>query len=498
MSVLRTAATDPPQTEEPTPVSLVWDNIYGLVASAVVTVCVIYFVLRPLTLRPPKGFRRRHRLPSWLCLPIDYATAPLIGVVLLLALQVFSFRGVYNGLKGNENIQPYTIIVIFFGLAYMSISFDCTGSFEFLALLAIRKSGTSAKKLYAYFWAVTSFVTVVASNDVAILTITPIICHFTKKMRLNPIPFLLMEFMAANIWSMTLFIGNPTNIIVGIAYKMSFVGYTLWMGTVAVVSGVLHFFIMKFLVRKDLEAPMDPSAAADVVPSSVIKSKFGAIFGCVCLGSCIILLCISYWIGVELYVLCGIFWAIYLVKDVASDIATNFCCKGRSVALHKKFTPLPTESPAIGMEDLGSPKIPTAASVSPEPSEGVLSEDKSRITAQSPSLDVLPAGSPANSADSLEEDEEDVNVVIDDPEFNEDGEEEVPLKDRFWNALAVRLPTIAAVGRRMPWKILPFVLGMFVLVQCLKDVGWVNNAAYLVSKASLNNTIFSTFVNKKR
>lgn len=483
--------------------SLIWDNIYGLIASAIVTVCVIYFVLRPVTLRPPKDFRRRHHLPSWLCFPIDYATAPIIGVVLLLILQVFSFQGVYNGLKGNENIQPYTIIVIFFGLAYMSISFDCTGSFEFLALLAIRKSGTSAKKLYAYFWIVTSFVTVVASNDVAILTITPIICHFTQKMRLNPIPFLLMEFMAANIWSMTLFIGNPTNIIVGIAYKMSFVGYTMWMGIVAVVSGVLHFFIMKFMVRKDLEAPMDPSAAAGVVPSSVIKSKFGAIFGCICLGTCIILLCISYWIGVELYVLCGIFWAIYLVKDIAWDIATGFCCKRHPVALHKKFTPLPTESPAIGMEELGTPKIPTAMSVSPEPSEGVLSEDKSKISCVSPSQDIVPSESPASlgssgeekSGESDEEDEEEeMTVVIDDPEFNDDGEEEVPLKERFWNKVGTKLPTISAVGRRMPWKILPFVLGMFVLVQCLKDVGWVNNAAYLVSKISLNNTIFSTFV----
>lgn len=159
------------------------------------------------------------------------------------------------------------------------------------------------------------------------------------------------------------------------------------------------------------------------------------------------------------------------------------------------------------MEDLGSPRIPTAMSVSPEPSEGVLSEEeKSKISCVSPSQDPAPSESPASlvssgdgsvevEEESNESDEEEMTVMIDDPEFNDDGEEEVPLKERFWNAVGTRLPTISAVGRRMPWKILPFVLGMFVLVQCLKDVGWVNNAAYLVTKISLNNTIFSTFVN---
>lgn len=42
-------------------------------------------------------------------------------------------------------------------------------------------------------------------------------------------PYLLAEFAAANLWSMALFVGNPTNIIVAQAYKMSFVGYSKWM-----------------------------------------------------------------------------------------------------------------------------------------------------------------------------------------------------------------------------------------------------------------------------
>jgi hypothetical protein len=42
-------------------------------------------------------------------------------------------------------------------------------------------------------------------------------------------PFLVAEFVMANTWSMLLFIGNPTNLIVSQAARMSFLEYSRWM-----------------------------------------------------------------------------------------------------------------------------------------------------------------------------------------------------------------------------------------------------------------------------
>lgn len=52
-----------------------------------------------------------------------------------------------------------------------------------------------------------SLLTVATSNDVVILTLTPIVCHFAKATRTDPTPLLFLEFYAANIWGMVLLIG---------------------------------------------------------------------------------------------------------------------------------------------------------------------------------------------------------------------------------------------------------------------------------------------------
>lgn len=57
----------------------------------------------------------------------------------------------------------------------------------------------------------------------------PIIYYFALATGADPIPFLTAEFTAANIWSMLLFVGNPTNIIVAMAYRLGFFEYSKWM-----------------------------------------------------------------------------------------------------------------------------------------------------------------------------------------------------------------------------------------------------------------------------
>ena len=52
------------------------------------------------------------------------------------------------------------------------------------------------------------------SNDVVILTLTPVIYHFSRATGIDPAPLLFLEFFTANVWSMALLIGermlNPT------------------------------------------------------------------------------------------------------------------------------------------------------------------------------------------------------------------------------------------------------------------------------------------------
>ena len=516
-------------------------SVYKLVASAVVTAMVIFFVLRPVTLRAPRRWRW---WPAWARLRLDFAWAPVLGCAVLGALRVLSARAVVSGLVGTARIQPYAIVVIFFGLAYISISFDHSGAFEFLALVAIRRSGRSATRLFYAFWLVTSAVTVVASNDVAILTLTPIICHFARKMRVDPVPFLLTEFMAANIWSMTLFIGNPTNIIVGVAYRMSFVGYTLWMGLPAVLCGAAHVLLMHAVMRRHLRAPLDTTVVQDVHPRAAIHSREGAVFGCVAVSACILLLIASYWLRVELYTICGAFWVLYLVHDIVSDTVTRRCNRGwdrtptpsalespatrRLRSIPKTPAPVPVPSSSTPGNDDGVDASGAGGDGNGEEEEEVGDDDDSAVELSSMSSSILVAQED-RAPDSIAVHESLIcpvpnaspspaspAAIAAPAATDEDGDEGVPTaaaaaaagedgtvdcatrcesRCHAWHmSVAHALPTVTAVVKRMPWKILPFVLGMFVLVFCLEECGWVTMAARGVQVISLGSYPLSAFL----
>lgn len=525
-------------------------SVYRLVASAVVTAAVIFFVLRPVTVRAPRRWRRWW--PAWAALRLDFAWAPVLGCAVLAALRVLSARAVVSGLAGTARIQPYAIVVIFFGLAYISISFDHSGAFEFLALAAIRRSGRSATRLFYAFWLVTSAVTVVASNDVAILTLTPIICHFARKMRVDPVPFLLTEFMAANIWSMTLFIGNPTNIIVGVAYRMSFVGYTLWMGLPALLCGAAHVALMHAAMHRHLCAPLDTTVVRDVHPRAAIHSREGALFGCVAVSACILLLIASYWLRVELYAICGAFWALYLLHDIVSDLVTRRCNRGwdrtptpsalecaatrplRSIPKTPVPVPVPVEGTTANEEDeeeeeeeednsesssgnntdaVALSQMSSSILVAQEdraPDSIAVHESLIRPVPNGPSPAQQPSAPIVVSATDEEEENEDgededksVPEVRNKTEDNEDLTEpgrvecETRCESRChaWHmSVAHAFPTVTAVVKRMPWKILPFVLGMFVLVFCLEECGWVALAARGVGAISRGSYPLSAFL----
>ena len=61
---------------------------------------------------------------------------------------------------------------------------------------------------YAAYFVMAAVLTVLTSNDIVILTLTPVIYHFSRATGIDPAPLLFLEFFTANVWSMALLIGG--------------------------------------------------------------------------------------------------------------------------------------------------------------------------------------------------------------------------------------------------------------------------------------------------
>lgn len=275
---------------------------------ALTATIIVFFMVIMLTLRKPKVYlplvRRSAR--------IDYDMAPVIGAVILL-LFAFGREAVVDGIRGTAFIRPYSILILFMSLAYICRSLDQTGFFDYLALLAARSAGQSGRRLFVYFFLLSSVITLFTSNDIVILTMTPIICYYARSTRSDPVPYLISQFFAANLWSMALYIGNPTNIIVAEAYQIPFLEYARWMGLPTAIAGCatlgLLWLIFRNRIPERVEVPL-------ISPREALKDREGAVFGATCLSVCVLLLSLSQQISVEIWVIPFTIGLIMLIRDM--------------------------------------------------------------------------------------------------------------------------------------------------------------------------------------
>ena len=130
-----------------------------------------------------------------------YWMIALLGAIILLLTSLSPAEEVFNQLTVNNSINPLKILVLFFSMTLLSIFLDEFGLFQYLANLAVKNAKGNQYALFFSLYALVAVLTVFTSNDVVILTFTPFICFFCKRAHLNPLPYLIAEFTAANTWS---------------------------------------------------------------------------------------------------------------------------------------------------------------------------------------------------------------------------------------------------------------------------------------------------------
>lgn len=244
-----------------------------------------------------------------------YFLGALIGPILLFLFSLLSFDSMIDGLFSSGAVNPIRILVLFLSMVFISIFLDKVGFFAYCALLALSIAKKSQKALFISLYATVSLLTIFTSNDIIILTFTPFIYYFAREAKINPIPYLVGEFVAANALSMMLYIGNPTNIYLASAYNIGFFEFTKWTFFPTIVCGLVCFFSVYFIFRKELSKPLFHKH--HIVPKDAIKDKVGVFAGVFCMVFCILSLAIAPYFGIEmwfisfLFAFC-LFWFIYL------------------------------------------------------------------------------------------------------------------------------------------------------------------------------------------
>ena len=238
--------------------------------------------------------------------------APLCGAIALMVSGLISPAEIAAGLTGAGDVNPIKILLLFFSMTMMSVYLDEIGFFRLLAHKVLSRAKGSQTVLFFLLYGLVSILTIFTSNDIIVLTFTPFICHFARSARIDPLPYLVSEFVAANTWSMALIIGNPTNIYLMSGTGISFLQYTVQMILPTAMAGLVSLGVLYLLFRRKLQTPLNPEDA----PTPIVDLPT-EIIGLFHLGGCILLLSVSSFLSLPMWLITCLFFLSLVVFTMA-------------------------------------------------------------------------------------------------------------------------------------------------------------------------------------
>ena len=166
-------------------------------------------------------------------------------------------------------------ILLLFGFFVLSSQLRLTGFFDKIALGLAARLDNPKRFLFALM-VVVAGLSAFLNHDIVCFVFAPVVASALLRKGLNPVPFLIALAIASNIGAAATLVGNPQDMMIAQAAKLSFGPYLLWCITPVVLSLAAAYAIIWSLSRNGLAvdagaAPVAPVEARPFVRAHAIK-----------------------------------------------------------------------------------------------------------------------------------------------------------------------------------------------------------------------------------
>lgn len=175
---------------------------------------------------------------------------------------------------------------VYFFLAGMMLLAELArheGVFDWIADIAVRRSGGSAARLFLLIYCTGIAVTALLSNDATAVVLTPAILAAVRRARIQPKPYLLACALIANAASFLLPMSNPANLVV---YGNHLPPLGSWLRVFLLPSAAciaITYFLLRILSSKALDSRVESPEARISLTSTGRLALGGLIFAAVVL-----------------------------------------------------------------------------------------------------------------------------------------------------------------------------------------------------------------------
>ncbi|KAJ3788736.1 hypothetical protein GGU10DRAFT_95768 [Lentinula aff. detonsa] len=438
------------------------------IVTLILFILSIALVIRPISIpiRLPRLGRRK--------IPIDLTTTPPAIIAILWASQCLGPTQIRDGIVGTDGVKPYNILILFFSLAYMAITLDISGILQASAFWVSNKGGSNGWRLYIYFYLMLTSLSVFLGNDPVILSGTVFLVYYTTATELEPMPWLISEFAAANTASMVLFVGNPTNVVVCEGFAINNVAFTAYTILPFLACNVVCFLALALQFRDKKHIPRKLRTTGKLDPRSVLRDPGGALVGSLILGTCLVVIIIVSFFKIDVWKISLPFAVAKLIFDFTWD--------------HYRFV---------------TGKLPHHNHSSDNKEDvNVDDDDPDPMYTQIQRATTSPTGQGPHRKETFGSNARTLNETITSPEGPNRSSSPSPSKlsrsseivEIFPNSrrriratharLAAHFPTFFTALPRLPFALVPFAFSQFILIEALQHQGWIDVFAHWLSIAS--------------
>ena len=193
-------------------------------------------------------------------LKIDRTGAAIIGAVAIVAFRIVRPADALH----HINFQT---VVLLFSMMLIVGNLHLVGFFEWSAESVLRR--LKPHQLLPAVIFTCGFLSAFFVNDIVCLVMVPFVLSITRKMHLQPLPYLLAVATASNIGSVATITGNPQNMLIG---SFSGIHYRVFLAHLAPVAlaglfidwGVLHWVHMRSVPMREIDRSEIPLPALDL------------------------------------------------------------------------------------------------------------------------------------------------------------------------------------------------------------------------------------------
>ena len=208
---------------------------------------------------------------------IPKVTVALVGASITLLMGLLS----HNKMIGNNLDPHYFINFIDFNVIFLLVSMMIivniatkSGMFNWVANEMLKATKGHPKLIFFSLALFTAVVSAFLDNVTTVILILPVTFVIAEKLDINPIPFLVTEFVASNIGGTATLIGDPPNIIIGSAAGFSFMDFVNELTGIIAIIFLCITSLMLFIYRKQMVTqPEKMTEIANLDNSSTITDK---------------------------------------------------------------------------------------------------------------------------------------------------------------------------------------------------------------------------------